>query len=368
MPRRRLHLAVCAIVVLAPCSVGLGAHTHSHDQAPVRHDTRTPTERREAAEQVARVNAVRKLVEQLCDLRLKPGARVQAFAADTGLLATDARAFVQGAKEVAPARSYADGTCEVTMQISVKQVVENLKKIKKDHYKGKTFAGEDFADLPRLNAGAVLSVVGIGSDRYDPEQVAAAKVVVPAFPEVKGSEWPSKTAGIRGWRQARGRERLKAEHAAVRAARDKIAERARGLQATPGATVGDFILQKPGAKTAFQEFIEGLRVERMAYLPGGIVEAEVRLPLATLVKELKEIKRRFLKDDKNISADGLDQIAARAGTPEFVECGHAAISGKPARAEEIAEVVPAKIDSVPRIVLVAQSEEEKPVVTKGTEE
>jgi len=120
-------LLLCAVAVLVAGAV------------PARADA--VSEKRKAqnkllAYRAARVDGMRKLAERINGLFITSETRVKDFVTESDRIEAGMQAFLLGASEVGRPRYNEDGTCEVTMQVSLEEIVVTLKRLHQQHYKG----------------------------------------------------------------------------------------------------------------------------------------------------------------------------------------------------------------------------------------
>jgi len=87
------------------------------------------------AQRAARADAIRKLAERIRGLMITSETTVRDFVTESDVIETSMIAFLSGMREK-KVRHMEDGTCEVTMEVTLQDVIVNLKHIHQRHYKG----------------------------------------------------------------------------------------------------------------------------------------------------------------------------------------------------------------------------------------
>ena len=288
---------------------------------------RSEAQKKLAAERVARVDAMRKLVEQLKGMEIMAGTKVVDFALLEDVIKGRTQDVVRGCREAGPAKYFADGTCELTLEVTVAVVTENLKMIMKGSYHGDRFQGQEFEQLTIKTEKQILQATGSGSDT---DLTAPETAEGPGGGETALREPPR--TGV--WARIPGRERLKAQRAAEMDGKRKLVERVFGTQITANTTVRDFALENDEIMAQCRAFIVGATVQGYRYLPDGIVEARVVMPVDEVIVNLKRILEGHYHGDRFHGKD-FEQIKITIGTKDFEEVGKGAIGITPEPDREI---------------------------------
>jgi len=311
---------------------------------------RSEAQKHLAAERAARMDAMRKLVEQLKGMEIRSGTTVVDFALLEDVIKGRTEDVVRGCRESAPAKHYADGTCELTLEVTVAQVTENLKQVIKGHYHGDRFHGTELEELSIKTEKTVMQATGSGSDvdLTAPETPAAG----PGGGETTLHEPPM--AGV--WARIPGRERLKAQRAAEMDGKRKLVERVFGTQIMANTTVRDFALESDEIRGRCEAFIQGASVQGYRYLPDGIVECRVVMPVEEVVVNLQRILQGHYHGDRFHGTD-FEQIKVTIGTKDFEEVGKGAVGINPEPESE----VKVKVDIEKKEIIPPGGKEEKGV-------
>lgn len=228
----------------------------------------------------AQVDAYRKLAEEIKGLRIDSTTYVRDFVGESDQINTALDTFIKGAKMVGAPRYLPDGTCEVDVQVTLKQVMQCLKRIHLEYPDGRTFA---FDKMGQYTKKTVFTATG----ESVPKSASAGA------PELKGVS--SKTAGIPGWERVTPQGRLLAERGALTDARRNLAETVKGLRITGNTYVKDFVVMNDQVQTQLNTFIKGIKESSpYRYLPGGICEVDVEVTIQNVIKELNTIRHHYI--------------------------------------------------------------------------
>ena len=295
--------------------------------ASVASAQRSDAQKKLAAERAARMDGMRKLVEQLKGMEIMSGTTVVDFALLEDVIKGRTEEVVRGCREAGPARYAADGTCELTLEVTVAQVTENLKQVIKGHYHGDRFHGTEVDELTIKTDLKVMQATGSGSDvdLTAPETPAAEVGGAPALRELPRN-------GV--WARVPGRERLKAQRAAEMDGKRKLAERIFGTEIAANTTVRDFALESDEIRGRCEAFIVGAQVLGYNYLPDGIVECRVSMPVDEVITNLKRILEGHYHGDRFHGKD-FEEISVKITTKDFEEVGKGAIGITPEPDKEI---------------------------------
>jgi len=281
------------------------------------------------AEKAARADAAAKLARGILALRLDDKTTVKDICLGNEKLRADATPLIQGAAEIRPTRVYGDGVCEVRLAMTAGQVVRNL---------AAAVPGSD-EKLKALDTNQRIEVAG-EARLHAPEGREGT-------PSRKHQAGP-KLEGLAGWADVPARQRLHTERSAYDRAIAGLARAAAAVQLA-GKSVEAYVGQSDAAKAAFDQFLKGLRADRKAYLPEGVVEVEVTLTPQALLDCLKRITRDNMAEDMRLSEEALDG-AAKLLKPHTA-VGYAAVDGRTIDESKMHETVEADLKEQPKIVL-----------------
>jgi len=272
------------------------------------------------AQRAARVDAIRKLAERIRGLVITSETTVRDFVAESDTIDTAMVAFLNGMKEVGRPRHMEDGTCEVVMEVTLKEVIATLKRLHKRYYKGDKIRIGDFDKMTVANKTQTLRETGAGVPRPD---LAEDDLVL----IVSGASFDSFTY-LRGAAKAYWLARSRTPQArlmAVRAARldalRRLGERIQGVMITSETSVRDFVAESDEIRTAMRAFIRGAREIGIRYHADElIVEVEMEITLKELIATLTIWHRKYYKGDK-ISIRDFEKMGVRTEQKVFRETG-----------------------------------------------
>ena len=205
------------------------------------------------AQRAARVDAARKLLEQIKGLRLTSDTLVRDFVTESDEIRTQASGIVIGAYETGSYMHDDELIIEVTMAVPVEKVIERIQELHTQHYKGNKITTTDITNVKRSIQRDIIEATGAG--------VPPAKFLQQA--QTAGFEMPTWMAEVidatgeaaidANMPPAQGR--LSAQRGARADALRKLLERVQGLQIKSGTTVKDFVTQHDEIQTQVQGVI-----------------------------------------------------------------------------------------------------------------
>ncbi len=267
MKARVTCLAICLFLV-----IGIGT---APAQAPL-----SPGQEKLMAKRAAQVDAYRKLMEEIKGLRIDSSTYVRDYVAESDQIATSLDDFMKGLKIDGVPRYMPDGTCEVDVKVTLKQIMQCLKRIHMEYPSGRKYS---FDRMGEYTKKTVFKATGVG---VPPGQK------VEALPP-KGTDY--KTAGIPGWENVTPQGRLLAERGALTDARRNLAETVKGLRITGNTYVKDFVVESDQVQTRLNTFINGIKESSpYRYIPDGICEVEVEVTIQDVIKELNTLRQRYI--------------------------------------------------------------------------
>ncbi|MFP4106217.1 MAG: hypothetical protein ACLFVU_09020 [Phycisphaerae bacterium] len=287
MNLKKLAVGICAAVVLVG-SVGVFADAVSE---------KNNAQAKLLAARAARADAIRKLAERIKGLKITSSTTVKDFVTESDDIQTSLRAFLSGMKEVGKPKHLEDGTCELTMEVTLEEVVFHLKQIRKTVYKGDKFRTIDFDQITTQNKIKTIRVLGMGAQ---PE----AFTEQPLVPSQPGASTFSRlgSSARRYWaRHCSGRGRLMAERAARVDAMRRLAERIKGVRVTSQTTVKDFVAESDDVNVDMRTFLRGAKEIGVRYHDDElIVEVEMQVTLRTVFAALETWAKTHYKGDKAV--------------------------------------------------------------------
>jgi hypothetical protein len=117
------------------------------------------------AKRAAQVDAYRNLAEQIKGLRISGNTYVRDFVAESDEIATSFDTFIKGAKFVGQPVYYEDGTCEVTVEVTLQQVIQELRRIQKTYHYVRSSVTYNFNQMATVVKKKVIRATGSGAPR-----------------------------------------------------------------------------------------------------------------------------------------------------------------------------------------------------------
>lgn len=302
MTDRRCWVAVLASAVCLALTAGAASARELTD-----------AQKKLLAQRAARVDGMRKLAEQIKGLQITSSTFVRDFVAEDDRIETEMRAFLRGAKEIPPPRYYADGACDLDMEVTLEWVVTHLKELHTRYYKGDRVKATDFQQMTQVNKRSVIRVTGSGAPPSD-EMGALDEPGAPPPP-------PGAAAIPFGWENVMPQGRLMAVRAASVDGMRKLAERIKGLQITSTTFVKDFVAEDDRIETYLNTHLAGVETSEPRFSPDQICSVECSITLEQIITNLKELHTRYYKGDK-FKATDFEQMTQRVDTTLVREEGH----------------------------------------------
>ena len=135
----------------------------------------------------AQVDAMRRLAEQVGDLRIDSRTVVRDFLAESNVMRTKFGVFLRAARQVGEPRWYSDGECDVDYEISVETVIAGLKYFALEYGRGGRFSSERFDQIEEYTHRSKIQVTGRGAAAVQP----AMRRPVPAPLPPRIEDWAS---------------------------------------------------------------------------------------------------------------------------------------------------------------------------------
>ena len=274
----------------------------------------TEAQKKLLAQRAARVDAMRKLAEQIKGLRITSSTFVRDFVAEDDRIDTELRTFLRGVREAGSPRYYSDGVCDLDMEVTLAWVETTLKELHTRHYKGDRIKATDFEQMTQVNKRQVIKVTGNGAPPSDDLEVED--------PDAYGTFGaPASRAVPFGWEDVMPQGRLMARRAAEVDAMRKLAERIKGLRITSATFVRDFVAEDDRISTELDTFLRGVRKGEPRYEPDQICSVECEVTLEQLITTLKELHTRHYKGDR-VKATDFEQMTQSVDRKVIKETGN----------------------------------------------
>lgn len=268
------------------------------------------------AMRAARVDAMRKLAERINGLVISSETTVKDFVATSDVIESSMMSWLRGMKEVGRPTYTPDGICEVTLEITVREVIVELQRLHRQYYKGNKFAVADFEKISINTNDKVIRETGSGAPRpeFDPRGTLAP-------PTVGGSDIMSKAAWAYWGAHCTGRGRLMAARAARIDAYRKLGERINGLFISSNTTVKDFVATDDRIQTAMTTFLRGAKEMGTRYHENElIVEVELEVTLQQLVSTLQRLRKEYYKGNR-VAVQDIEKLSTRVEEKVIREVG-----------------------------------------------
>jgi len=269
---------------------------------------------------VAKMDAMRQLLEQVKGLELTGETSVQDFMLEADIVDTVAEGFIRGAKVVSE-RDLGDGTIAVTMEVKVASVVANIREVMKGVYKDGRLHGVDIRKVSVKTNIDVLRATGKGTGD------SPATAVGLGGPPVGGRGSVAYTPVVLPpfWQKVPPAQRLGAERAAKVLAYRNLLERIKGLHITSETRVNDFVLESDRIEGQLRAFLRGAQqIGRTRWLADGTVEVKVGVPVERLEMQLKRILKGVSQGGQFRGLD-YEKIHIKYGTKIIEEIGRATV-------------------------------------------
>ncbi|MCJ7544001.1 MAG: hypothetical protein MUP47_05450 [Phycisphaerae bacterium] len=264
----------------------------------------------------ARVDAMRKLAERINGLVIKSETTVKDFVATDDRIQTAMESWLVGARQVGEATYTPDGICSVTMEVTLEEVVVELKKLHKEYYKGDRVTIEDLDQILVTTQEKTLRETGSGAPRpeFDDRGLTVGA-------GASGQDIMSPRAWEYWTAHCTGQGRLMARQAALRVAQRNLSERINGLFITSETTVKDFVATDDRIHTEMMGFLQGTRQVGERYHDNElIVEVDVEITLQSLIVNLQKWHKDYYKGDR-IRTEDFEKLTVAVGESDVRETG-----------------------------------------------
>ncbi len=258
-----------------------------------------------AAEEVARQDAYRKLVERVYGLALDARTDVCDLALASRKVDTSLRSSLRGMKEVGR-KYFDDGRVEIAVKITIREVVEVIEKTYEKVEKGDRLVREEtFEDVRRENRDKEYVVVGRG-----------------ALPHSEGLR------------------KVRAMRAAEVDCYERIAARVFGIQIDADTEVVDFVLESDAIRSKVSvALLNGVRFTKYEFMSDGTCRATAQLTIREVVEVLTRTYRRYAEGSK-VKIEDIENIETRNRDLMIVEVGQGVVkqeTERPVAAEPFEE-------------------------------
>lgn len=248
------------------------------------------------AERAALVDGYRNLAETVKGIRITGQTYVRDFVAESDYVQTSLDTFIKGAHIVGGYRYLPDGEVEVTVEVTVQQVVKQLRTIQ-EHlvqrgwgWRRDIFRTINFEEIVAYLPAKVVQATGNGVVPLKYRTGGQLEEAVPiSNPGVAMPSWATEVVSAIGTgvppSGVTGTEaKLMATRAAEVDARRQLAEKVYGVHINATTTVLDYVVQNDVVKADVETFLAGASISEPRYLDDGSVEVTASLPLEDLAE------------------------------------------------------------------------------------
>ncbi len=291
MQRVRKHL-VCMTALLcmfAGNAAGLSAADSLTEQQKAQNKL--------LAYRAARADAIRKLAERINGLLITSQTTVKDFVAESDTIRTAMTSFLSGMKEVSGPNYMEDGTCEVTLEVKINEIITTLKRFHRKYYQGNRIRIEDFDQMTTTNKVKTIRETGAGAPREN-------FVEDPISPVADGGSLSSLShmgpAAKEYWMaHCTARGRLMAVRAARVDAFRRLGERIGGVLINSRTTVRDFVAESDQVDMDMRTFVRGAQETGVRYHSRElIVEVELSIKLREVIKTIQNWAETHYRGDR----------------------------------------------------------------------
>lgn len=272
------------------------------------------------ARRAGRMDAIRKLTERIKGLQITSETTVRDFVTENDEINAVTMAFIRGMREK-KVTHMEDGTCQIVIEVTLREVIVNLKGSYKRYYKGDKVKIEDFQKMLITYKDKIITVTGNGAPRSEEWETAGLEMIPVVGEKAVGSIDMPVPAKAFWFKYCTGRGRLMAVRAAQVDAQRRLAERIKGIYITSETTVRDFVTESDEIKAVTEAALRGARETGICYHTDElIVEVEMTIKLRTVYASLKSWMERHHKDDK-VKIKQLEQLTLTAKDTTISETG-----------------------------------------------
>lgn len=270
-------------------------------------------------QRAARVDAIRKLSERINGLMITSKTTVKDFVTENDTIRASMTAFLNGMKETNVSYKE-DGTCEVTMEVTLVEVITTLKQVYNAHYKGNHFKASDFQEMTQTNKVKVLTETGMGAPRSDEEETVGEPVVIKEA-SVESIDYMSARAKKYWLANVKPQGRLGAVRAARVDGMRRLVERLFGTYINSQTVVKDFVTEKDDINAVTAALLRGAREKSVNYHDNEpVVEVEMAVTLETVTETIKSWANANYRGDKARIREFEERIT-KVDRKELVEVG-----------------------------------------------
>lgn len=251
-------------------------------------------QRRLMAQRAAQLDAYRNIAEMIKGLKIDAQTSVRDFVTESDQIRTAFSHFIRGIR-VVDTRHFEDGTCEVDVEITIVQVVEELKTITKRYYRGSRYTERTFEQISQYERRKVVRATGSGVAMANIPEYEEPPITIADNP-ILPDEIPPVIPAVPWQGQVTPQGRLLAQRAAVIDGYRNMAERIKGVRINATTTVRDFVTENDQISAELNTFIKGLRpAGEYRYNEDFTVEIDIEVTIVQIIATLKQTAKRYYK-------------------------------------------------------------------------
>jgi hypothetical protein len=290
-------------------------------QAQTGRELKRQAQNKLLAYRAARVDAIRNLAEQINGLMISAETTVKDFVTESDEINTEMVAFINGMREKGKPKYMEDGTCEVVMEVTVREVIANLKKAYTANYKGNKVHVNDFEKMEITYKDKILTARGMGAPRSEEWEKGTDGMVTVTEETLTSISHMSSEAKAFWMKYCKPQGRLMAIRAARVDGLRRLAERIAGVRIDSQTTVRDFVAESDDINVDMRAFIQGARETGIYYHPDElIVEVEMTVTLRTVYASLKSWGQTHYKGNK-VMIEKIEKLTISSEDKEITETG-----------------------------------------------
>ena len=278
-------------------------------------------QRKAIAYQAARAAAIAKLAERIKAIPANDQAKVADLVAGSPQIARGLAAFLAGAADKGQPRYLSDGTCQVTVTVSSRELLGKLRQLHQLHYKGDKIKSVDFEAMLIGEENSSLVASDSGSGVGEPWQVdSPASQVTSELPVAEAGHMSPKARKF--WSQhCSSYGRTMAIQRARRDALTRLGIKAKRVQVAKSVTLRDYIAHSDEPDVDAQQFIRGARETRIRYHDDDlIVELELAIKLRNVYLSLTTWGRTHYKGNA-VGAAQLENLVLASADESIAAIG-----------------------------------------------
>lgn len=280
------------------------------------------------AKRAAELDAYRNMAERIMGLKISSETTVLDFVSVSDEITSSMDHFIKGLRvDDEQTAWYDDGSCEVAVEVTLSNVINELKSTVDKFYKGGKWTEHTFDNINTHTEERVLTEYGSGAVRQN--SVISEYQGVPIVMELTNPRDKRITLPAI-YSKYPARYRLMAKRLATVDAYRKLIERIYGQRISSKTTVRDFDinLSSDHMRVILTNEIKGMRIDEVRYQADGVVEVQASLTLKQVVKTLKKVcDEYYSKTGKRIKTDKFEEIEKQTKRRTIVVMGMGAVSG-----------------------------------------